>query len=632
MKKENTSISEIEKRLLVSLRTTLSQLYPNGRVEGKEFSIGNVEGDAGASLKINLSTGLWADFAAGPKGRILKFFAYRNGNDFVKGLDEVRKILKLPPVPASNKYKRPPKDWLEDVDYDSKPIKYLTKVRGIPRAILSACKVRTKDNAYIFLGHDEDNKLCYAQYTERMSNGEKKVTFSKKSKLPLWGMHTMRSLATDGHVIITEGVIDAMTFRSAGMYAVSIPSGINNTDWIEHSWNWLSQFETIYLCLDYDEAGQANISEIAGRLGIYRCKKVILPCKDANEVMLTHKDTWVQLLKEALKDANDFSPEKRVRPVDIKDRVVQAIQEGPIKDQGDLLLGWYFEPSALVKKPLNFRIRPHEYTIWSGYPGGGKSTILFQLAAYNIFVLGQKVAIASLEEPVEKVIIKMLTQALGKFPELDTKEFEKAYKILDEHLIVFNELGISPLDEILEFFEFAVKKDGVKHCILDSMMCTDIDVDGDKAQVNEKIKQIIQSLNTTKAHYHIVAHCTKGDDEDFGTIPKLRDIKGIQEIAARAHNVIIVWRNKIKEGSLEKTIHDRNHDSDFKVTEIERKQRDQFDAIIKVAKNRNGKSCGQIRVWFDQDTDRYRPCPEITGDIAYLDSVTESQDKDNRPY
>lgn len=631
MKKENTSISEIEKRLLVSLRTTLSQLYPSGKVEGKEFKIGNVEGDAGGSLSINLSTGLWADFAAGPKGRILKFFAYRNGNDFVKGLDEVRKILKMPPAPASNKYKRPPKDWLEDVDYDSPPIKYLMKSRGIPRAILSACKVRTKDNAYIFIGHDEENKLCYAQYTERTKDGDKKVSFSKKSKLPLWGMHTMRSLNIDGSVIITEGVIDAMTFRAAGMFAVSIPSGINNTDWIEHSFNWLSQFETIYLCLDYDEAGQAHIAEIAGRLGIYRCKKVILPAKDANEVMLSNPDNWTQLLKDALKESNDFSPEKRVRPNDIKDRVLQAIQEGPIKDQGDLLLGWYFEPSPLVKNPLNFRIRPHEYTVWSGYAGGGKSTMLFQLVAYSIFVLGQKVALASLEEPVEKVIITILTQTLGVFPDAESKLFDKAYKILNEHLIVFNELGLSPLDEILEFFEFAVKKDGVKHCILDSIMCTDIDVDGDKAEVNAKIKQIIQSLNNTKAHYHIVAHCTKGDDEDFGSIPKMRDIKGIQEITARAHNVIIVWRNKIKEASLEKSVHDRAHDSDFKIAEVQRKQREQFDAIIKISKNRNGKSLGQIRVWFDQNSNRYRPCYDTAGDIPYF-SVTEPSGKNNDPY
>jgi twinkle protein len=631
MKKEKTSISEIEKRLLVSLGTILPQLYPNGRVEGKEFSIGNVEGDAGGSLKINLNTGLWADFAAGPKGRILKFFAYRNGNDFVKGLDEVRKILRLPPVPASNKYKRPPKDWLEDVDYDSKPIKYLTKERGIPRAILSACKVRTKGDEYIFLGHDEDNKLCYAQYTKRVGD-DKEVRFSKKSKLPLWGMHTMRTLNTDGHVIITEGVIDAMTFRSAGMYAVSIPSGINNTDWIEHSWNWLSQFETIYLCLDYDEAGQDAILEIAGRLGIYRCKKVILPFKDANEVMLKNPDSWTQLLKDAITESADFTPEKRVKPMDIRDRVIQAIQEGPIQDQGDLLLGWYFEPSQLVKKPLNFRVRPHEYTVWSGYAGGGKSTFLFQFVAYSIFVLGQKVALASLEVPVEEVIITILTQAIGIFPDYDSKIFEKAYKILDDHLIVFNELGLSPLDEVLEFFEFAVKKDGVKHCILDSIMCTDIDVDGAKELVNEKMKQIIQSLNNTKAHYHIVAHCTKGDDEDFGTIPKMKDIKGIQEITARAHNVIIVWRNKIKEASLEKTIHQRGQDSDFKIAEMQQKQRDQFDAILKVVKNRKGKKLGQVRMWFDQDTNRYRPCPEVTGDIPYFGADINTENQDSRPY
>jgi putative DNA primase/helicase len=41
----------------------LPEWFPAGRKVGREFKIGNLQGDAGDSLSVNLDTGLWADFA-----------------------------------------------------------------------------------------------------------------------------------------------------------------------------------------------------------------------------------------------------------------------------------------------------------------------------------------------------------------------------------------------------------------------------------------------------------------------------------------------------------------------------------------------------------------------------------------
>lgn len=409
-----------------------------------------------------------------------------------------------------------------------------------------------------------------------------------------------------------------MTFRTTDIFAVSIPSGINNTDWITHSWNWLAQFHTIYLALDYDEAGQKDVQEIAGRLGIYRCKRVIVPDKDANECMKKNPETWPQLLRKCLADATDFTPKKRLTAAEVKDMVVESINAGPIMNQGDLLFGWDFPPTELDPEPINFRFRPHELTLWTGYPGGGKSTALSMHAAYNMFVLGQKVALASLEERIEIVITTMLTQAMGIFPETNSKLFSDAYDIISDKLILFNELGTAPVEEILEFFEYTVKKDGVKHCIMDSLMCTDVDIDGEKEKVNDMVRKIIKSLNSSGAHYNIVAHPVKGDDEDWSAIPKMKDVKGIQEIAAKAHNVLVVWRNKVKTGSIDAIRNQYSTDIDIKKADMKRKQYQQPDTIIKIAKNRYGKQTGQIRAWFDIHTSRFRPEPERSCDRPYF--------------
>lgn len=46
----------------------LERWLPNGRIAGKEYEIGNLQGDAGASCKINIDTGKWSDFEAGQSG------------------------------------------------------------------------------------------------------------------------------------------------------------------------------------------------------------------------------------------------------------------------------------------------------------------------------------------------------------------------------------------------------------------------------------------------------------------------------------------------------------------------------------------------------------------------------------
>jgi len=46
----------------------LRRWFPAGTLRGREFVVGNLRGDRGDSLSINIDTGRWADFAAGERG------------------------------------------------------------------------------------------------------------------------------------------------------------------------------------------------------------------------------------------------------------------------------------------------------------------------------------------------------------------------------------------------------------------------------------------------------------------------------------------------------------------------------------------------------------------------------------
>lgn len=60
--------SELNQYLLSRAREIIPQWLPGGKVQGREFQVGDLTGAPGRSLSVNLDTGKWADFAADIKG------------------------------------------------------------------------------------------------------------------------------------------------------------------------------------------------------------------------------------------------------------------------------------------------------------------------------------------------------------------------------------------------------------------------------------------------------------------------------------------------------------------------------------------------------------------------------------
>lgn len=65
---EQINFQMLAAQLLARSYDLVSTWLPSGKKEGREWKVGNLRGDAGESLSINLATGAWGDFAAGQKG------------------------------------------------------------------------------------------------------------------------------------------------------------------------------------------------------------------------------------------------------------------------------------------------------------------------------------------------------------------------------------------------------------------------------------------------------------------------------------------------------------------------------------------------------------------------------------
>ena len=93
------NIDQIKDDLLSKIEDALFYLFPNGRVQNKQFYIGNIKGDAGKSLIVQLAgekQGNWFDFATDQGGDIIALWQEVSGytkSEFPKLLNDINEWL-----------------------------------------------------------------------------------------------------------------------------------------------------------------------------------------------------------------------------------------------------------------------------------------------------------------------------------------------------------------------------------------------------------------------------------------------------------------------------------------------------------------------------------------------------------
>lgn len=637
-------LKELNALLVEKGEAFVHYVFPDSdmRIKGGRYTIGNIDGSEGESFCVFLKSGRFKDFSTNEGGDFLELLMLKQGSRKA-GIDAAYAFLGKPRL--SNKimssvtkkekkereFKKPDKDY-EDIKRDSEAATYLNKERGIPFAILAANGVKQhgERNAYGFATytHDPTPRICGINYTEVkrkkvVKNGKKilkKIVWQSKEPLStLYGHVTCEMDQKDKNgkrfVIITEGQIDCLSFKAQNINnVVSIPFGASDMGWIENSWDFLTKnFDEIYLCFDNDEAGQSFTERVSNRIGPERCKKIQIPpkWKDANEAHVNGAQ-----LTEYVYKAIDFKPDKLVSAAEVIDDAISSMEKGRREQQGIPFLGWEGEHS------INFRIRPREMTIYTGFPGGGKSNILYQEAAYLLFVHGEAMVIASLEEDVHDILAILLIHALSFAYARGDKNCEKAFrdanKKIRDKLFFYHHRNRAPFKDVLETAEYAIRKHGAKHFIMDSIAKTDLNIE-DNEQANEFMGLIVSSMNTTGAHYHVVAHSRKGNDKSFDEIPGLNEIKGTAAIGIETFNCITVWRNRIKEGTVSlarnkgwngidmsfrfQSRMDRDKGNERIIGDI---LRDQPDTLLIVNKQKVGGQTGQFDLWFNRENYRMR--------------------------
>ncbi len=607
------TISEIVQRMNEQAEQIARYLLPQGKNSGREWEVGSIDGAPGRSMKVCIAggkIGIWSDFAAGTSGDLLDLWREVRGlSDNKTALAEVKEYLGIsgPHFEHIKKkeYRRPtPPKSAKKAVVGSAVTKYLTEERKLSLEAIEAYKLgqiaevgpfdgwksdKPATGPWIVFPYFRSEELLGVKYLHLERKDGKKFTLVEPGCEPTcFGWHVIAPNARE--ITICEGEIDAVTLWQYGRPALSVPFGGGKGDkqqWVDCDWDYLEAFETIYLCLDNDKEGEAATEELVKRLGIYRCKIVTLPFKDANECL--KKAVSLEEINQCFDEAKTIEPEELKAANHFTKEVI-----GEFYPAGGKLSGFDM-PWAKVP----FRFLRGEVTVITGVNAHGKSLLWGQVLLSGS-VQGECVCIASLEMHPRKTLYRMVRQATGKkFP--SPAEIEKSLDWMAERVWLFNLVGTGKIDRMLQVFEYAFRRHGVKQFLIDSMMKCGIAED-DYAGQKAMLEALCDFAARTGAHIHLVTHSRKKDNE-MVPLGKM-DVKGTGAITDLAFNFFSIWRNKNKEFTIK--AFENNEALDLpRGTTIETIKA-QPDAVLICDKSRNVDDAeGKYLLWFEKNSMLY---------------------------
>lgn len=266
----------VSARLLANAQAWLETVLPKGRRQGREWCVAGLHGEPGQSLKINIDSGKWQDFATGEKGGdlIALYAALRQidqhealeqlgGEDELRGLRRDRFVPTQKPNTKPEPFLVPPPP-----DTQIRPAELQHPEHGEPAHVYRYCST---DASLIHL---------VARY-ELPEGGKTFLPWSWNKNVqrwrpkgypkprPLYGLE--RLSAGKGRVLVVEGekACEAARALMPGNAVLTWSGGANN--WSYADWAPLREREVV-LWPDADPPGVAAMQGISGVLLKLKCK------------------------------------------------------------------------------------------------------------------------------------------------------------------------------------------------------------------------------------------------------------------------------------------------------------------------------------------------------------------------
>lgn len=439
------------------------------------------------------------------------------------------------------RYPKPDKTDRKDQVY-----KYLAKRKISPRTVDYLDIQQDKNGNCVFNFYDTNDVLTMVKYrpSHRVDKSKKEVkTWCQTGADTTPLLFNMNRVNTTSPLLITEGELDcAAAIESGYSNAVSVPLGAHNYHWMEENWDWLEQFDSVILCADNDEAGNAMRKEVATRLGTWRTRFVEIPMdvdghpiKDLNELLYYGGK---EMVMDVILNAKETPVDSVIDFADI-----QAID---LSEMDGIKTGFPELDKALYKLFYG------TLTIVTGINGSGKSSFLSQLVC-NCIEQGHNVFQYSGELPAfqQKTWINYILAGrynVNRYQAGNTEYYKvnptvqpQIDAFCREKLFIYKDGQSHKPDDLLNSMEASARKYGAKLFIIDNL--TSLSMGSRERDRWDNQESFITRLIAFAVKYQVapvlVVHPHK--IETMRRLTKM-DIQGAGGIIDLAHRIISLYR------------------------------------------------------------------------------------------
>lgn len=376
----------------------------------------------------------------------------------------------------------------------------------------------------------------------RTLEGDKRFSQREGAEKRLYNLDVLKEI---GHnpLIITEGEMDCMIALQCGFTAVSVPDGapkqqVGDKESVKYDYlaDVPKNIERIILATDNDNPGHNLMHDLALRLGRHRCLWITYPegCKDLNEVFLQHGS---QVVKDAINNAQFMKIEGLWRLSEMT-----PLPCHPALDTG------------VDNLAQHFKMRLGDFSVFTGVPSHGKTTLVNQIAFNMAWKYGWNVCFASFEQNPQTEHRRALRTLYNEKPEWkqDEKEIAAADKFLDENFSF-----IVPTDDLNEWADMTWLKDrmiaavtrfNAKLIVIDPWNELDHLYDSRAISltqyVGRSIKELKRFAQKYLVHILVIAHPAKLQKLKDGTypIPTAYDISDSSHWYNKPEQIVVVHR------------------------------------------------------------------------------------------
>ena len=352
-----------------------------------------------------------------------------------------------------------------------------------------------------------DSELVNVKYRDR----DKNFRMEPGAERILYGLDDI----DPGRVVIVEGELDKLALEAAGIAScVSVPDGAPPPDAKDYGskFSYLKDLpdavEEYVLAVDADAPGHRLEEELARRLGIGRCRRVVWPegVKDANEMLLAR---GADALRECIEHAQSYPVAGVFGIPAIHDKVVNLYHHG-------------IEPGRLAglgEFDSLYSIRPGELTVITGIPGSGKSELTEYLLVRLAAMHGWRFALFSPEhQPIEvhasRLVEKFTRQPFSGPNRMDDRTMEDGLEEVHRHFFWIAPPNVDDwtLDEVLDKARILVVREGIRGLLIDpwneleSLRPRDVT---ETEYVGQCLKRMRQFALSNGVHVWVVVHPAK---------------------------------------------------------------------------------------------------------------------------